>query len=91
MYWQQKKQKTVAVHCAFSDKILTKELQQMMTGGIDNGKGIDQPGRAMWALGEMKNWENMLRIMERGSDPDQQGEIQADRSNGGKALKEKNV
>ena len=68
MYWQQKnikKQKNSSRSTAFSDKILTKELQQMMTGGIDNGKGIDQPGKYVQGAGEMKNWENMLRIMER--------------------------
>lgn len=58
----------------------------MMTGGIDNGKGIDQPGKYVGAGQEMKNWENMLRIMEEGSDPDQQGWIQANRSNGGEKL-----
>lgn len=45
MYWQQKNIKNSSRSTAFSDKILTKELQQMMTGGIDNGKGIDQPGK----------------------------------------------
>jgi len=87
IYWQQKnikKQKNSSRSTAFSDKILTKELQQMMTGGIDNGKGIDQPGKiCAGRRRDEKTGRICSELWKEGSDPNQQGGIQANRSNGG--------